>query len=73
MFGSVSRSIKIMLTQFQVRNRKDLMLTKGIIKSLSRRVFEQLVYKPFHCRSTLFISPSTMVVTVILLFVLQNS
>ena len=62
-----------MLTQFQVRNSKDLMLTKGSIKSLSRRVFEHLVCKPFHCQSNLFVSPYIMVVTVIILFVLQNS
>ena len=36
MFGRVSGSMTIMLTQFQVRNLKDRMLPNGSIKSLSR-------------------------------------
>ena len=72
MFGSVSGSIRNYSYTVSRQNCKDFMLTKGSIKYLSRRVFEHLVCKLFHCRSTLFVSPSTMVVTKILLFVLQN-
>ena len=72
MFGSVSGSIRNYAYTVSVRDCKYFMLTKGSIKSLSRRVFEHLVCNPFRCQTTLFVSSSTMVVTVILIFVLQN-